>query len=84
MANLDDNLKAFETLDNLNLIPVIYCEATELVKLPSPSLDPVAEEVQVNLQALESLISKVGGLEEKLSSFLASSTSTSSIPYSDS
>ena len=84
MANLDDILRAFETLDNLNLIPVIYREATELVKLPSPSLDPVAEEVQVNSQALESLISEVGGLEEKLSSFLASFTSTSSIPNSDS
>ena len=71
MANLDDILRAFETLDNLNLIPAIYCEATELVKLPSPSLDP---RVQVNSQALESVISKVGGLEEKLSSFLASSS----------
>ena len=82
VANLDDILRAFETLDNLDLIPAIYCEATELLKLPSLSLDPVAEQVQVNSQALESLISKVGGLEEKLSSFLAASTSTSSIPNS--
>ena len=40
--------------------------------------------MQVNSQALESLIFTVCGFEEKLSSIFASSTSTSTIPNSHS
>ena len=53
------------------MIPAIYCETTELMKLSSLSLDPVAEQVQVhvNSQAVESIISKDGDLEENFPPF---------------
>ena len=40
------------------------------------SLDPVAEQVQSNSQALETLISTVGRLDNQLSSFITSSSSS--------
>ena len=69
-------MQAFEALDTLDLIPAIYCEATELLQLPSLSLDPVAEKVQSNCQALETLICTVGRLDNQLSSFITSSSSS--------
>ena len=56
VANLDDIMQA---LDSSDLIPALHCEATELLKLPPLSLDPVAEQVQSNSQALRMLISTV-------------------------
>ena len=41
IANLDDILKAFEVLDADNLIPLIFCEASDLLRLPPLSLDPI-------------------------------------------
>ena len=74
VANLDDIMQAFDALDSSDLIPAIHCEASELLKLPPLSLDPVAEQVQSNSQALQVLISTVDSLENKLSSFMGSST----------
>ena len=73
VTNLDDIMQAFDALDSSDLIPAIHCEATELLKLPPLSLDPVAEQVQSNSQALQTLISTVDCLEKKFSSFLSSS-----------
>ena len=56
-----------------DLIPGIHCEATELLKLPPLSLDPVAEQVQSNSQALQTLISTADCLEKKFSLFLSPS-----------
>ena len=39
-ANMDDIIQAFLVLDSSDLIPPIYCEATDLLKIPSLSLDP--------------------------------------------
>ena len=52
--------------------PPIYCEASDLLRLPPLSLDPVGEQVQCNSQNLKTLTSVVERLESKLSSFLAS------------
>ena len=76
-ANLDDIMQAFDALDSSDLIPAIYCEAFELLKLPPLSLDPVAEQVQSNSQALQVLISTVDSLEKKLSSLIGSSAAAS-------
>ena len=67
-ANLDD---IFDMLDSVARIPAIYCEASDLLRLPPLSLDPVGEQVQSNSQNLKSLTSAVERLENKLSSFLA-------------
>ena len=75
-ANLDDILQAFEALDSISLIPVIYCEALELLKLPPLALDPVAEQVQRNSQIVQALISNVQSLEKKLSSHISTGNGT--------
>ena len=45
-ANIDDIIQAFDALDSSDSIPCIYCEATDLLLLPPPCLDPTAEQVQ--------------------------------------
>ena len=76
-ANLDDLIQMFDALDSTVRIPPIYCEASDLLRLPPLSLDPVGEQVQCNSQNLKSLTSVVERLESKLSSFLASPTQQS-------
>ena len=69
-ANVDDILKAFEVLDGTDSIPSIFCEATDLPRLPPISLDPVGEQVQSNTQALHTLGGAVSGVEDKLARFM--------------
>ena len=71
-ANLEDILQAFEVLDSSDSIPNIYCEASDLLRIPSLSLDPVSEQVQANTSSLKSLVSTVERLEKKLSFLLVS------------
>ena len=71
-ANLADLLSAFDILDSSDSLPTICCEATSLLRLPPLSLDPVAEQVESNSQALKSLSSVIERLEEKLSNLLLS------------
>ena len=75
VANLDDIVQALEVLDSSDTIPTIYCEASQLHRIPPLSLDPVAEQVHSNSQALNALSSVIEGLEKKLSAFLVSCAS---------
>ena len=77
-ADLDDILQAIVTLDSSDTIPEIYCEATDLLRVPSLSLDPVSEQVQTNTQALHNLISKIESLEKEISTFQGSGTTVRS------
>ena len=69
-ANLDDTLKYFDALDSTNKVLPIYCEASNLLRLPSLSLDPIAEQVNHNSQSLSTLADVVERLDKKLSFFL--------------
>ena len=71
-AHLNDLLGAFSALDTSDSIPTICCEATSLLRIPPISLNPVAEQVHSNSQALRALSSVIEGLEKKLSDFLVS------------
>ena len=71
-ADLEDILVAFDALDAKSSVPPIYCEATELPRIPSLCLDPVSEQVQDNTRSLLALTSAVTDLEKKLSTFLTS------------
>ena len=62
------------SLDSKALIPPIFCEASELYRLPSLSLDPVSEQIQDNTKALLFLLTSV--VEKKMSSFFETSAST--------
>ena len=58
-ANLDDLLQAFHRLDSTDEIPLFYCEALHLLKLPPLSLDPIAEQVKLNSSVLKRLSSTI-------------------------
>ena len=70
VANLDDILQSFVALDSSDLIPGIYCEATDLLRVPSLSLDPVSEKVEMNTFSLQELASKIDLFEAKISSIV--------------
>ena len=53
IANLDDLIQFFDVLDSVDKIPPIHCEASDLLRLPPLSLDPVAEQVNCNSQSLK-------------------------------
>ena len=74
MADLSDLLKFFDVLDSVHQVPPIHCEASDLLRLPPFSLDPVAEQVQGVSQSLSSLSDMVDRFDKKLSD---SSSSTS-------
>ena len=76
VAHVDDILRAFNVLDSSDAIPTICCEASSLHRIPPLSLDPVAEQVHSNSQALQALSSVIEGLDKKLSSFLVSGVSS--------
>ena len=74
-ANTEDIFKAFDILKTTNSIPDIFCEASDLPRLPSLSLDPVGEQVHANTEALNILSSTVCSIEDKISSLLSLTTS---------
>ena len=81
-ANVDDIIQAFVALDSADLIPGIYCEATELLRIPSLSLDPISERVETNTLSLKDLVVKIDLLETKITSLLeASSITTGQTSY---
>ena len=57
-----DILIAFDKLDGADRLPSVYCEAHDLIKLPSLALDPVSKKLDPNSDILESLNSKVQDL----------------------
>ena len=67
VANIEDIITAFDALDTKDLIPPVFCEASDLYRLPPISLDSIAEQVQLNTQAVEALSAVVKNLEGKLS-----------------
>ena len=69
-ANVDDLTEAFVALDSSDLIPGIYCETTDLFRIPSLSLDPVSEKVETNTLSLNDLVAKVDYLEAKIASLV--------------
>ena len=77
LANLDDIIQFFNILDSVGRIPPLYCEASDLLRLPPLSLDPVAEQVSCNSQSLKHLAGLVECLDNRLSSFLDSNTTLS-------
>ena len=75
---MDDIIQTFLVLDSSDLIPPIYCEATDLLKIPSLSLDPISEKIQSNTLSLQDLATKIEQLEKNISS---SSTSLNQGSY---
>ena len=75
-ADIEDLIMAFDALDSSHSIPPIYCEASDLYKLPPISLDPLAEQVENNCQILGDLKCIVERLESKFSSLMTSASTS--------
>ncbi len=73
-ADLEDILIAFEKLDEDESIPEIYCEATDLAKLPPVVADACTELVQRNGSSLEDVKGKLDSLVLSYLVFLLSLT----------
>lgn len=70
---MDDILSAFVALESLDKLPSIYCKATELLNLPTLSLDPVSEQLRDSCTSLASKLElSIQELKEHLSSTRAS------------
>ena len=67
-ANIEDLVAAFDALDSNHMLPEMFFEASDLFRLPPLSLDPVAEQVNLNSRSLDILTTSVKDLECKLSS----------------
>ena len=74
-ANIEDLVAAFDALDSKDMLPEMFCEASDLFRLPPLSLDPVAEQVNLNSRSLDMLTTSVKDLECKLSSLFSSISS---------
>lgn len=85
-ADLEDILLAFDKLDDVDKIPLIFCEATDLVKLPPIAADPISEMVSGNAASLKELDERISELQvalQKLASrFESNIPSRSSSPVS--
>ena len=62
-AHCNDLSGAFSILDAYDSTPTICYEATSLLRIPPISLDPVAEQMHSNSQALRALSSAIDELE---------------------
>ena len=52
------------------MLPSIYCEALDLLRIPSLNLDPISEKIESNTHSLQNLVSKIERLETHISSCL--------------
>ena len=82
-ADLDDILHAFSKLDEVDKIPEIFCEATELVKLPPVATNLIGELIAVNAASLKVIEDKISQLQVDLTGMSSNLESSSfSIPPS--
>ena len=61
-----DLISAMDKLDVGGCLPSIFCEATDLLSLPSLELDPPASQVESNTTAVESLTEAVTELQSSV------------------
>lgn len=76
-ALLDDILVAFDKLDTAGKLPAVYCEANELIRLPSLVIDPISVKLDSHTVTLNSLAGKVDNLPALLATPSAVSDSMS-------
>ncbi len=66
VADLEDILEAFCKLDDADKLPLIFCEAAELVKLPPISVDSTAELVMANGACLNQIASQLAEVHDNV------------------
>ena len=88
-ADLEDILLAFTKLDEVDKIPLIFCEASELVQLPPISVDPIGEMISGNAASLKLLDDKISQIQDDLNGLSSkfdsgySSVTPPAVSYSD-
>ena len=89
VADTEDLLSAFDALESIDAIPLIFCEASDLFLLPPVEPDPLAEQVEKNSQVLSELTSTVHSLEKRCSLIShntlgdSSNSGSKSVTYAD-
>ena len=73
-----DILIAFEKLDIVDKLPLIYCEANQLLRLPCLVPDPISKKLDSNSKLLDSLVHKVDGLPALVTASATSAASSAS------
>ena len=71
-AHLDDVIEAFDLLYGSDDLPLMLCEAKDLLLLPPLSLDPVSEQLSQNTDNLEQLATKIVSLVTDLTVLMTS------------
>ena len=61
-VTLVDILSVFDKLDEADSIPPIFCEASQLIKIPSLEPDPVSKRLDTNYKAITGLVEKVDNI----------------------
>ena len=61
-ATLVDILSVFNKLDEADSIPPIFCEASQLIKIPSLEPDPVSKRLDTNYKAITGLVEKADNI----------------------
>ena len=64
-----DLISAIDKLDMGGCLPPIFCEAADLLSLPSLELDPTASQVEINTTAVKSLTETVNELQSSVKLF---------------
>ena len=88
-ADLEDILLAFTKLDEVDKIPLIFCEASELVQQPPISVDPIGEMISGNAASLKLLDDKISQIQDDLNGLSSkfdsgySSVTPPAVSYSD-
>ena len=79
-ADLEDLLQAFDKLDELDKIPAIFCEETDLVTLHPIVVDNCTAIVQQNSASLDNITSKLDSLSREVSALRTKLGNASNTP----
>ena len=72
---MEDTLLAFSKLDEVDKIPPIYCEALDLVRLPSIASDHISELIMGIRACLQEIEAKISQLPDEVASSSATTSS---------
>ena len=70
---MGDLLVAFDLLDANSKIPLMFCEARDILRFPTSAPDPVSAKLDANCSVLDTLVTKIDSLPGSVLSMVSSS-----------
>ena len=74
-AVLNDLYTAIDKLDLANKLPTVFCEACDLITIPSLEVDPVSQRIEQNSASIDSLTKSFNELPNLISNAISESLS---------